>query len=120
MENRNLEEYYATKGIPESQIERRRLELQFIFEEILGSKNVYYQPPENVKLKYPAIVYSRDRIINRFSNNGVYIQSVSYQVKVIDEDPDSIYVEKISKLPYSSFERHYTSDNLNHDVFNIY
>ena len=111
MENRNLEEYYATEGIPESQMERRRLELQFIFEEILGSKNVYYQPPENVKLKYPAIVYSRDRIINRFSNNGVYIQSV---------DPDSIYVEKISKLPYSSFERHYTSDNLNHDVFNIY
>jgi len=30
-----------------------RLELQNLLENILGSRNVYFQPPENLKLNYP-------------------------------------------------------------------
>ena len=41
---------------------RNRLDLQKIFEDILGSKNVYFQPPESLKMKYPAIRYSLDDI----------------------------------------------------------
>lgn len=36
-----------------------RLELQSKLVELLGSKHVYYQPPESVKIEYPAIVYSK-------------------------------------------------------------
>lgn len=88
--------------------------------ETLGSRQVYFQPPESVKMKYPAIVYSRNRIDNEHADDGVYIQSPSYSVTVIDKNPDSEIVDNISLLPRCRFDRHYISDNLNHDVFTIY
>ena len=97
-----------------------RPNLQIELEELLGSKNVYYQPPASVQMKYPAIVYSRKDIENTFADNLVYNQLHSYEVIVIDQDPDSMFVEKISKLPTCRFDRHYTADNLNHDVFTLY
>ena len=97
-----------------------RLELHELLCETLGSRNVYFQPPDSVKMAYPAIVYSRNNISNKFANDSVYKQSLGYTVTVIDEDPDSEIVAKVSKLPMCSFDRHFTSDNLNHDVFTIY
>lgn len=95
----------------------RRLELQQLLENILGSRNVYYQPPADLIMDYPAIRFSREDIPNEFANNKVYMQQHIYNVTVIDEDPDSEIVEKISKLPTCRFNRHYAADNLNHDVF---
>lgn len=97
-----------------------RLELHEILCDVLGSRHVYFQPPSSVKMVYPAIVYSRNSISNDFANNLVYKQSLGYTVTVIDEDPDSDIIEKISRLPMCRFDRHFTSDNLNHDVFTIY
>lgn len=97
-----------------------RLQLQTELEELLGSRNVYYQPPASVRMKYPAIVYSRSRIENQHANNNVYMQKYFYELIVIDEDPDSKIVEKVSKLPACQFDRHYESDNLNHDAFTLY
>lgn len=94
-----------------------RLELQSLLESILGSRNVYYQPPESIKIKYPAIIYSRNDIDNNFADDIVYMQNHTYQIIVIDANPDSEIVNKISKLPMCRYNRHYTSDNLNHDVF---
>lgn len=87
---------------------------------ILGSRNVYFQPPETLKLQYPAIVYTRSDIRNTFADDEVYKQSFLYEVTVIDKDPDSAIVGKLSKLPRIRFNRHFKSDNLNHDVFTIY
>lgn len=97
-----------------------RLELQAMFEELLGSRNVYFQPPETLKLSYPAIVYSREPIENRYANNSVYMQSVRYSVTVIDKNPDSELPFKISQLPMCRQDRRFKSDNLNHDVFTLY
>lgn len=97
-----------------------RLKLHELLCEVLGSRNVYFQPGESVRMKYPAIVYSRDDIENIHANNGVYMRSPAYQVIVIDSDPDSEIVDRVSMLPKCTFDRHYTSDNLNHDVFTIY
>lgn len=83
------------------------------------TRNVYYQPPSTVRMKYPAIVYARENIDNTFADDSVYAQSNSYSVTVIDEDPDSEIVEAISKLPRCRFNRHFTADNLNHDTFTI-
>ena len=94
-----------------------RLELQNLLESILGSRNVYCQPPESIKIKYPAIIYSRNNIDNNFADDIVYMQNHTYQIIVIDANPDSEIVNKISKLPMCRYNRHYTSDNLNHDVF---
>lgn len=99
---------------------RPRVELHEILCEILGSRNVYFQPPESVKLKYPAIVYSRDNIRNYHADDDVYNKLVVYQLMVIDKDPDSRIVYDISNLPLCQFNRHYVADNLNHDIFLIY
>lgn len=98
----------------------KRLELDQVFCELLGSENVYFQPPESVKMSYPAIVYSRDNIENQFADDSVYLQRVRYRVTVIDRDPDSVYVKKVSQLPKCRFDRHYSSDGLNHDSFILY
>lgn len=97
-----------------------RLELQAIFEDILGSRNVYYQPPASVRMSYPAIVYSRKDIENVHANDSAYKQNLCYEVTVIDRDPDSDIVMTVVKLPFCSYDRHFTSDNLNHDVFTLY
>lgn len=97
-----------------------RLKLQTLLEELLGSENVYYQPPSSVKMKYPAIVYARKKIDNTYANNAVYGQRLSYEITVIDSDPDSEIVTKVSQLPLCAHERHFTNDNLNHDVFTLY
>ena len=97
-----------------------RVDLQNALEELLGSRNVYYQPPESLKMNYPAIVYARKTIDNSYANNSVYKQNYAYEITVIDKNPDSEIVNKISKLPTCRFDRHFKSDNLNHDVFTLF
>lgn len=96
-----------------------RIKLQTLLEEVLGSKQVYFQPPSSIRMKYPAIVYSRSNIENLPANDSVYIQRHSYTITIMDYDPDSEIVKKISMIPRTSFSNHFTSDGLNHDVFTI-
>lgn len=98
----------------------KRSELHRILVGALGTGHVYYQPPESLKIEYPAIIYSRNNIDNRFADDTVYKQDNGYSVIVVDSDPDSKVVSRVSALPRCRFDRHYTSDNLNHDVFTIY
>ena len=98
----------------------KRLELQDKLEKILGSKNVYFQPPNTVKMQYPCIVYRRKEINVLHANDNPYITKTAYTLTAINSDPDKLLFEKLISLPYVSFERHYTADNLNHDVYNIY
>ena len=97
-----------------------RLKLHEKLCDILGSRHVYFQPPESIKMTYPAIVYSLNDISNRHGDNLPYMQSVSYSVTVIDKNPDSNIAETVSKFPRCRFNRHFISDNLNHYVFTLY
>ena len=97
-----------------------RLDLHELLCEVLGSRNVYYSPPATIRMKYPAIVYSRSDIDNKFANDSVYNQSHVYSITVIDDDPDSEIVERMSLIPRCKFDRHFVSDNLNRDTFTIY
>ena len=101
-------------------VEDKRLELQDKFEELLGSRNVYFNPPESVKMKYDAIRYSRKQIENRYANDSVYNQNICYEVIAIYKDPDCDIPIKLSKLPKCRHDRYYVADNLHHDVFTIY
>ena len=97
-----------------------RLKLHEILCEALGSRNVYFQPPSSIQMKYPAIVYSRSDINKKNANGNPYITILSYDVTLIDKNPDSPIVKSILEIPYCSYGRHYVSDNLNHDSFTIY
>ena len=98
----------------------KRLKLQILLEEILGIENVYFQPPPNIQIKYPCIVYKRNYGITRFANNTPYLIGKRYNVVVIDRDPDSEIPGKIEELPLTLFDRFYTVNNLNHFSFNTY
>lgn len=97
-----------------------RIELQAKLEELLGSRNVYYQPPETLKIEYPAIIYSKSRIDKKSANNAAYKLTNGYEIIVIDKKPDHSVINKLLELPMCSFDRHYISDNLNHDVLTLY
>lgn len=99
----------------------RRLQLHEELCSILGSRNVYFQPPESVKLKYDAIVY---KIIDRDdlrANDHRYRNLVAYEVTLIYRNPDSeIPNDLFDHFTYVDFNRHFTMDNLHHDIFTIY
>lgn len=97
-----------------------RLELQSILEDILGTGNVYFQPPANVQMQYPCVVYERDAAVTRFAGNRPYSFTKRYQVTVIARDPDSDIPSKVAKLPLCTHNRFFAADNLNHDVFTLY
>jgi hypothetical protein len=97
-----------------------RADLQAILEALLGSRNVYFQPPPTLQMKYPCIVYSRDSAVTNHADNNPYTYRKRYQVTAIGQDPDSDIPDKIAALPYCTFSRFYTADNLNHDVFNLF
>lgn len=82
--------------------------------------NVYFQPPESVKMSYPAIVYHLDDADLEFADNAPYSMRFKYSLTLIDEDPDSDLRVKLLSLPLVSFSRHYTADLLNHDSFSLY
>lgn len=94
--------------------------LQTLLEGLLGSHNVYYQPPESVKLSYPCIVYERSGIRTDSANNKTYRKYNRYTVTHIDEDPDSEIPNKLLELEYCGFDTHFTENNLNHDVFTLF
>lgn len=98
----------------------RRLDLHAILINVLGSNNVYFQPPSNLQMVYPCIVYNRDNLNTLFADNKPYGHYKRYLLTVIDRDPDSVIHEQISKLPMCTYDRFYTADNLNHDVFRIF
>ena len=97
-----------------------RLALQNKLEELNNNKNVYFQPPENLKMDYPAIKYSLDKIDEKFANNRRYISIRRYSLIVISRKPDPEIINKLLDLPMCTFDRPYVSDNLYHYSFTIY
>lgn len=97
---------------------RHKLHDEFV--KILGTdERVYFQPPESLKMSYPAIRYTLNSIDNTFADDSVYKQENSYKVVVIDKNPDSEIAKIVSRLPRCRFNIFYAKDNLNHFVFNI-
>ena len=99
---------------------RSRLELHEILCDILGSRNVYFQPPTNVSMRYPSIVYNLSDIENKHADDGVYSFTNQYQITLIDRNPETDVVYKINQIQTANFIRSYSSDNLNHWVFEIF
>jgi hypothetical protein len=104
-----------------------RLQLQTLLENLNGGDTdpdkklrVYFQPPPNVKMTYPCIIYKRDTADTKFADNEPYTHTKRYQVIVVDSNPDSDIPDKVAMLPLCIFSRFYTADNLNHDVFNLF
>ena len=98
-----------------------RLDLQTELETILGSRNVYFQPPQSVLMKYDAIRYELAGKDLRHANNRFYKNTNQYDGVVITKDPDTTIPDKLlAHFEMVSFGRPYTADNLNHYPFTLY
>lgn len=98
----------------------QRLELQALLISLLGSGNVYFQPPPTIQMKYPCIIYNRSNIDTTFADNKPYKHKTRYQVTVVDLNPDSGIREQVAALPLCLYDRFYAADGLNHDVYNLF
>ena len=96
-----------------------RLKLQDLLK-TLGTTNVYFQPPENISMKYPAIVYTLDYQAAQHANNKPYSIENRYQVTVIDRDPDSLIPGRVASLPKCTFARAFKQNDLNHTIYALY
>lgn len=99
---------------------RTRLSFQKFLEELMGNRNVYFQPPSTVLMKYPAIRYNLADINDLSADNIDYQQHDTYMVTYITDDPDDVMIRTLAKLPYSKLDRWYAADNLNHYVYTIF
>ena len=98
-----------------------RLELQRDLETFLGSRNVYFQPPETVRMRYPAIVYDIYRVNQRFADNKAYRKLHCYTVTIIDHDSKVEWIDQmLDSFEYCAFDRSYVADNLNHYSFTLF
>lgn len=97
-----------------------RIDLHKILVELLGSKNVYYDPPSSVVMSYPAIRYTKDDINSTYANDAKYLNKTRYSIIVISKLPDNPVIAELMKLTYCSYDRHYVADNLHHDVLTLY
>lgn len=95
-----------------------RLQLQQLLETF--TEHVYFQPPTNIVMEYPCIVYRRDFADTKFADDKPYDHRLRYQITIIDRDPDSEIPAKVAAMQMSLFNRFFTVDNLNHDVYNVY
>ena len=98
-----------------------RLELHEELCEVLGTRNVYFQPPESVKMQYDAIRYSLGGKDLKRADDRIYLNTNQYDGVVITRDPDTSIPDKLlAHFEMCSFGRPYTADNLNHYPFTLY
>ena len=102
-------------------MKKTRENLHQILTDILGSKCVYYQPPESVKLRYPCIIYSKKQPDEKRANDQIYRSTNRYDLIFITKDPDSNIAESIHKaFPMSSMDAPFISDGLYHNPITLY
>ncbi len=97
-----------------------RLSLHNILVSILGTSNVYFQPPATITLKYPCIIYKLDDIEDVRANDKRYLNHKRYLITIVDRNPDSSTPDNILDLPYCTFENYFVIDNLNHYNCSLY
>lgn len=95
-----------------------RLELQIVLEGI--AESVYFQPPSNVQMSYPCILYNIHDEDVKHAGNRRYLHTKRYQVTVVDRNPDSELPDVVGDLPLCDFERFFIADGLNHFIYNLY
>lgn len=102
-------------------LETSREELQSKLEAFLGSRNVYFDPPESIRMKYPAITYDLYRLNQRFADNKPYRSLPCYMVTIIDRESNLDWVkDMLDTFEYCALDRIYNADNLAHYSFVLY
>lgn len=97
-----------------------RYDLDDLLMQIHKGGYVYYNPPTNIRMNYPAIRYNLSSISSQYANDRKYSNKKRYDLVVICEESDPEVVDALLELEYCSFNTHYKSDNLNHYSLTLY
>ena len=98
---------------------KSRLDLHTQLKQICDK--VYYQPGNNTTLTYPCITYNIIDELSLMANDISHTIFLKYGVTYISDDPEKLdeIIEKLSKIPYSSFMQSTIIDGLYHIYFEI-
>lgn len=104
-----------------SQPDPRRVLLRELLKSFDGIGTLYYQPRENIKMVFPCTLYRRDSSSSTtYADNVKYRHKKRWQITHICSDPDCSVPDQIEALPLCTFDRTFTSDDLNHSVLTLY
>ena len=95
-------------------------DLLHLLQQVVQHNRVYFQPPENLKIGYPAVVFHLSKIEIDRASDVPYKGAKEYSVTLITKDPEPDVIDEILKIPYSSLDATYISDGMNHFVFTVY
>lgn len=95
-------------------------DLLHLLQQAVPHNRVYFQPPENLNIGYPAVVFHLSKIEIDRASDVPYKGAKEYSVTLITKDPEPDVIDEILKIPYSSLDTTYISDGMNHFVFTIY
>lgn len=88
---------------------------------ILGTNNVYFEPPENIKLNYPCFIYFSGSPFTSSANNKLYLFTNSYNVTYIDINPCTDIIKiMLSNFDYITTGSSFVNDGLHHYTFDIF
>lgn len=100
-----------------------RVDLHKKLTSVMSSEGVklYFQPPTNITMDYPCIVYDVKDIDTEYADGTPYFVNVAYQLMLITKQPDEAMTTKLlMNVPFIRFDRSYISNNLYHYVFTCY
>lgn len=83
--------------------------------------NIYFTPPDDVTLKFPACVVTREDFDVRKANNIPYISNMGYKIVYMSKnESDEVFMKIANTFRYSAFRSEYKVNGLYHKVFVVY
>ena len=87
----------------------------------LSEGHIYFQPPESLRMVYPALVYNVSRRDYEQADNQLYAQFLIWDLTWISKTPLDFVVDALlSQLECCVPTREYVSDGLYHTQLSLY
>ncbi len=101
-------------------IDKRRLKLDKLLRDTLGTTQVYYQPPASVQMEYPCIRYNMAKVPVDYADDRAYLIRAKYIVTYITTEPDDPMKETLVETLRTPVIQIYAADGLYHYVYEVY
>lgn len=99
----------------------RRKILHKKLEAALAGTKVWFQPPSNISMTYPTVIYHMEGSNNTHADNSTYTKDVRYSVVVMDTNPDStLWSSIMDAIPRSSLDNVMNVEGLYHWNITLY
>lgn len=98
----------------------KRLKLDKVLRDTLGSAHVYFQPPESVRMEYPCIVYNLAKIPAQFADDKAYLLNPKYVIRYVTHKPDDEMRFTLVNVLGVPMIQAYAKDGLYHYIYELY